>query len=170
MSDSKFTPFRVRVNLGFLGIEGQWEVDETQRKAAWEIYVELITRVTVVEIKNNEGLLREALSSFYSLFDTTRGILKKHGPSIATPGKPTDTTLVHIALGVLNKVLRPLLASWHHRLKEHEDQRPMDVAIPDHEKAWEYASVLRDEIRRVQGQLVEYADVLAEVLGVSKLH
>ena len=170
MASSKFKNFKVKVNLGFLGIETQWEVDETQRKAAWEIYVELITRVTVVELKDNEGLLREALSSFYSLFETTRGILKKHGPGIATPSEPNDTTLGHIAVGVLNRVLRPLLAQWHPRLKEHEDQRPRNISIPDHERAWEFSPTLRQEIRIIQNQLVEYANVLAEVSGVSKLH
>lgn len=170
MTSSKFKNFKVRVNLGFLGIEGQWEIDQIQRNAAWEIYVELITRVTVVELKDNEGLIREAFNSFYSLFETTRNILKKHGPDIATPTQPEDTTLGHIAVAVLNKVIRPLLAKWHPILKEYEDKRPKNKSIPEHEQKWEHAAELRGEIRNIQQQLVKYADVLAEVSGVSKLH
>jgi hypothetical protein len=49
------------------------------------MYVELITRISVVELKPGEGLLREALSSLYTLFDTTRMILRKYGPSVAQP-------------------------------------------------------------------------------------
>ena len=160
----------MKVNLGFLGIEGNWEIDEIQRKAAWELYVELVTRVTTVELKKDEGLLREALTSFYSLFNTTREILKKYGPSIATPANPTDTTLGHIAVAVLNKVIRPLLAKWHPILQDYEQRKSKKLTAAEHEWKWEHAAILRTEIAKVRSQLVNYADVLAEVSGVSKLH
>lgn len=170
MANAQFTGFKVSVNLPFLGISGEWKVDEKQRDAAWEIYVELVTRVTIQELKEDEGLLREALTSFYSLFQTTRDILKKYGPSIANPTQDDDTTLGHIAVAVLNKVLRPLLAKWHPILKDYEDRRPKDVSVTAHERKWERANELRAAIADVRGQLVEYADVLAEVSGVSRLH
>ena len=170
MAEAKFTGFKMKVSLPFLGIEGNWAVDNKQREAAWEIYVELVTRVTVQELKEDEGFLREALTSFYSLFGITRGILKTYGPTIATPGQADDTTLGHIAVAVLNKVLRPLLAKWHPILKDYEDKRPKDRSTTEHERQWEHAAELRAEIEKVRGQLTEYADVLAEVSGVSKLH
>ena len=170
MATAKFNTFKIKVNLPFLDIEGNWEIDEIQRKAAWEIYVELITRVTTVELKADEGLLREALSSFYSVFGTTRDILKKYGPTIASPSNPNDTTLGHIAVAVLNKVLRPLLAKWHPILLDYENKRQKDISITDHERNWEFAEELRSEINNVRTKLVEYANVLAEVSGVSKLH
>lgn len=170
MATAKFKGFSIKVNLPFLDIEGEWEVDEQQRQAAWDIYVELVTRVTVQELKEGEGLLREALTSFYSLFQTTRDILKKYGPSIATPGEKDDTTLGHIAVAVLNKVLRPVLAHWHPLLKDYEDRRPEGVSATAHERSWEHAAALRGEIAKIREQLTEYADVLAEVSGVSKLH
>jgi len=49
------------------------------------MYVELVTRISVAELRHGEGLLHEALSSLYSLFDTTREILREYGPSIARP-------------------------------------------------------------------------------------
>ena len=70
MPTANFKSFSI--SIPFLGLQGNWEVDDQQRKAAWEIYVELVTRVTVVELKENEGIIREALNSFYSLFNTTR--------------------------------------------------------------------------------------------------
>ena len=77
---------KVALKLPYIGaIEGAWEPDESERQAAWEMYIELVTRVSVVELGPNEGLLREALASFYTIFDTTRAILKKHGPSVAKP-------------------------------------------------------------------------------------
>ncbi len=170
MTSAKFKGFKVKVALPFLDIEGDWEIDEIQRKAAWEIYVELITRVTVQELKPEEGLLREALSSFYSLFETTRNVLKKYGPAIAAPANPKDTTLGHIAVGILNKVLRPLLTKWHPILKDYEDKKPESISVTEHERKWGQADALRKEITKIQQQLTSYADVLAEVSGVSKLH
>lgn len=165
-----FKKFKIKVNLGFLGIESDWQIDENQRNAAWEIYVELVTRITVVELKDDEGIMREALSSYYSLFQTTRDILKKYGPIIATPSKPDETTLGHIAIGVLNKVLRPVLAKWHPILSDYEDKKPDHISVTAYERKWEHASSLRKEIAKVRTQLIEYADVLAEVSGVGKLH
>ena len=168
MASATFKSFSF--SIPFLGLSGTWEVDERQRNAAWEIYVELVTRVTVVELREDEGILREALNSFYSLFNTTRDILKKYGPGIAVASQPSDLTLGHVAVGVLNKVLRPMLAKWHPLLEAYEKQRPKERAISEHERQWELAPALRTEIAQVRQQLVEYADVLAKVSEVSKLH
>ena len=129
MPEAKSAGSNIAVNLPFLSLESNWEVDETQRNAAWELYVELVTRVTVQKLKEDEGLVREALSSFYSLFQTTREVLKKYGPSVAIPAKPGETTLSHIAVGVLNGVLRPFLVTWHPILKEYEDQKPAGMSV-----------------------------------------
>lgn len=54
-----------------------------ERDAAWELYVEVVTRIAVVELKPGEGSLREALSSLSSPFATTRDILRKYGQRLA---------------------------------------------------------------------------------------
>lgn len=82
MTGNRFVPRKVSFNLPF-GIGGvEWEVDETQTRAAWSLYVELVTRIAVEPLESNEGLIREALNSLYSLFETTREILKEAGPSV----------------------------------------------------------------------------------------
>jgi hypothetical protein len=53
----------VGLNLGVAQLKGTWKPDDTQRRAAWELYVELVTRIAVLPLAGNEGLLREALSS-----------------------------------------------------------------------------------------------------------
>ena len=168
MPNATFKNFKI--SIPFLGLEGNWEVDDQQRKAAWEIYVELVTRVTVVALKKEEGILREAMNSFYSLFNTTREILKRYGPTIAVAANEKDMTLGHIAVGVLNKVLRPLLAKWHPILEEYENNRPKNVSVAAHERKWEQAAALRADIEKVRADLTVYADVLAKVSEVSKLH
>ena len=82
---AKLTKITASVNTPFLKIQGSWQPDEAEQNAAWELYVELITRISVQELKPDEGLLREALSSLYQLFGETRLILRKYGPSVAKP-------------------------------------------------------------------------------------
>jgi hypothetical protein len=161
---------KIGLNFGFLSIEGEWDLTDKQREAAWEMYVELVTRISVVELKDDEGLLREALTSLYSLFGTTREILRKYGPEIAkAPGKSTDPTFGHLAVALLNKVIRPVLAKWHPMLKDYEDQRPQGTSVTNHERAWEKSTELRKSLNDVRLQIVEYANVLAEVAEVSPL-
>jgi hypothetical protein len=63
-------------------------------------------RVAVVELRPDEGLLREALTSLYSLFATTRAILREHRPVVAQ----AKYSFGLLAVLILNKVLRPILA------------------------------------------------------------
>ncbi|GAA2629232.1 hypothetical protein [Streptomyces axinellae] len=62
------TQVSARLALPFVGeISGVWEPADAERRASWELYLELASRVSVVELDPEEGLLREALSSLYSL-------------------------------------------------------------------------------------------------------
>ena len=70
----------VGLDLKFFKITGTWEPNDAERLAAWELYVELITRVAVVPLPAGEGLLREALTSLYTLFGATRDILRRARP------------------------------------------------------------------------------------------
>ena len=72
--------FKVSLNLpfGLGGVEQTWVPDDDERLAAWELYVELSTRITTVPLHAGTGLVREALSSLYSLFGTTREILRRY--------------------------------------------------------------------------------------------
>ena len=47
------------------------------------MYIELATRISTQALKDDEGILREALSSLHDLFPITREILKRHGPTVA---------------------------------------------------------------------------------------
>ena len=169
MAIAKLSSTKFKVNLGFLSIEGNWKIDEIQKNAAWEMYVELAIRIATAKLEKGEGLLREALNSLYSLFTTTRGILKKYGPSIAIPSNPEDTTFGHLAIGILNNVLRPTLAKWHPLLLDWEQRKPTEVSITEHEINWEYNDELRIEINQMRIKLIEYANVLGEVSGVANL-
>jgi hypothetical protein len=116
-----------------------------------------------------EGLLREALSSLYSLFPTTRDILRRYGPGIARGKDGGTLSFGYIAVAVLNGALRPLLARWHPLLGAYETTRPPNVSPLEHEAIWDRAAELREDINRVRRVLLEYSTLLADVVGAQSL-
>lgn len=164
----------IGVSLGLPGVgnlSGTWEVDEVEEKAAWELYVELVTRVPVMYLPPGEGSIREALTSIYSLFVTTRDILRKYGPDTAMRRSESEHeySFAYVAIAVLNTTLRPLLTKWHPLLSDYESARPTHASVVEHERAWERASEFRDAMRDVERTLVAYADNLAEGANVHSL-
>lgn len=166
----KVNSIKVCLDLPFVGrIEGTWQPDETERKAAWEMYVELITRISVAELLPQEGLLREALSSLHSLFDTTRKILRQYGPSVAQPKGKNNLSFGYLAVAILNTVLRPVLAKWHPLLLDYENSRPGSISKLEWERQWKRNEELRQVLNKTRGILIEYSRLLAEVAGVPSL-
>jgi transcriptional regulator with XRE-family HTH domain len=142
-------------------------VDAAERSAAWELYIELVTRTAVSRLGPNDGLLREAIDSLYTLFETARGILRRHGPLVAQVNGERPHTFGGLALDILNDVLRPLLSEWHPLLLHYESQRAPRVSAVEHERAWARNEELREVLAEVRGTLDEYAEQLAMVAGVS---
>jgi hypothetical protein len=167
---AKFTKVDVKLKFPFVGeLTGTWEADEAQQRAAWELHVELVTRIAVVKLPDDEGLLREALSSLHSLFATTREILRRNGPEVARPSKVGRLTFATIAVAVLNAVLRPVLAKWHPLLQHHEASRPAAKSIWEHERDWSRAAELREVLAKVRPVVRAYAELLATGAGVPSL-
>ena len=159
-----FVPKKVSLNLPF-GIGGvEWEVDQTQSRAAWSLYVELVTRIAVEPLEADKGLVREALNSLYSLFGTTREILKEAGPDVGA----SKNSVGGIAIAVLNNGLRPFLAKWHPLLQVHEAQRPSGRSPKEHEQQWSEEPQLRSELTELRRNLAEYTKGLAEIAGVQE--
>ena len=148
---------KVIVNIPF-GI-GSFELapDLTAQRAAWSLYVELVTRISVQHLKQEEGLAREALSSLYSLFSTTRQILKDAGPEIGI----SEDSVGGIAIAVLNRGLRPFLAKWHPRLQVWEAKHIEGV--------WPEEEELRGEIENLRGELKLYAEALEIIANPSSI-
>lgn len=159
----------VKLNLHFIEISGSWEPNDAERQAAWELYVELVTRVAVVPLPSDEGLLREGLSSLYSLFATTREVLRRHGPEVAEPKKSGQYNFGYLSVAMLNFGIRPLLAQWHPVLEDWENKRPSDRSRRDHEHAWPQSEALRGSLNETRQVLTAYADLLAAACGVPNL-
>jgi hypothetical protein len=160
---------KVEVSLFGL-IKGSWVLDNAQRRAAWEMYVELITRTTVCALDDNDGLVREALSSLHALFGETRRILKASGPDVVVPIEGGTVSFGHIAIDVLNQGLRPFLSKWHPLLQAHESTRQPGVSPAAHERGWVQHDELRQRLKEIRRQMTAYADLLAQACGVEPCH
>jgi hypothetical protein len=166
----KFGDIQVAITLPFVGsIAGVWKPDDKERLAAWELYIELVTRAPVAEVNIGGGLLRESLTSLYSIFNTTRDILRRHGPGIAQIKHDGNLSFGYLAINILNFVLRPILAKWHPLLLSHENMRNQAISVFEHEQAWEQASDLRSQLTSARDILVAYSELLAQVAGVPSL-
>lgn len=160
----------VELSLPCLGkINGRWQPDENERQAAWEMYVELVTRISVTELDPDEGLLRDVLSSLNDLFAVTRGILRQYGPVVARPKGDGSLSFGYLAVAVLNTVLRPLLSHWHPLLLDYANRRPTDVSAAVWESAWEHNPSLRRSLAKARRYLISYAELLADAAGVPSL-
>ena len=167
---SNLKQIKVNLNLPYIGgIEGIWEPDESEKNAAWELYIELITRISIAELKSDEGLLREALTSLYNLFGITRDILRKYGSSVARPSNDGYISFGYLAVAILNTVLRPFLSKWHPLLLDYEATKPNTISSLEHEKQWGNNEALRRELNQVRLILFQYADLLADVADVPSL-
>jgi hypothetical protein len=159
----------VKLNLHFLEISGMWKPNDSERKAAWELYVEIVTRIAAVPLNPESGLLREALTSLHSLFQTTRSILRRYGPAVAEPKPDGQYNFGFLAVALLNFQIRPLLSRWHPSLVDWEESRPIDRPRGEHERAWHGASALRAELAETRKLLMSYANTLAKACGVPDL-
>lgn len=153
---------KVSVSLPFGLGSAEWEADSTQRRAAWALYVELVTRVAVQELASDAGLVREAMNSLYTLFGTTREILREAGPDVGA----SRESVGGLAIAVLNQGLRPFLTKWHPTLQVWEAQRPEKISPKEYEQQWTEEPKLRQELATLRGELEVYAQALANVAGV----
>lgn len=172
MFNSLPKPIEVGIELGIPNIgkiSGTWKPDVEEQQAAWELYIELITRVSVAELQPDEGILREGLSSLYSIFTTTRDILRKYGPSVARTKNGSDVSFGSLAIHVLNLVLRPILSKWHPLLLDYEHTRNSSVSAFEHERRWDRAVELRKALNDVRLVLVDYTNILAQVADIPQL-
>src|SRR5690349_2030733 len=149
----------VSINLPF-GLGGvEVAVTEAEARAAWNLYVELATRVAVRPLEAGQGFAREALNSMYTLFGTTREVLREAGPEVADG----PDALGPLAIRILNEGLRPFMVRWHTDLRAFEAQQGN---APSDESGWARRAEFDADLQRVQGELAIYVEMLAKLAGV----
>lgn len=134
-------------------------VTKESQQIAWRLFVETVTRISVQSLDEDSGLIREALSSLYGLFQTTRDVLTHAQPSRSYDGAPT---VEELAIAMLNLELRPFLSYWHPALAKWERANP-----GGDESSWPRNSECRSNLTLVQQRMREYAIGYARLAGVS---
>lgn len=137
----------LKINAPFLEME--WKPQDEDKSAAWELYIELLTRIVTQPLDPEHGDEITALKSVYSLFDITRNILKNNTKNCIEFTK--------IAIVVLNQVIRPFTAKWH-RLS-------LQGAFNNPSQCVEF----RNELASLQIIIRRYAKMLADMAGVEDL-
>jgi hypothetical protein len=155
---------KVSVSLPFGIGSAEWEADPTERNAAWSLYIELVTRIAVQFLEVDQGSLREALNSLYSLFSSTREILREAGPNVGA----SRNSVGGISIAVLNNGLRPFLSKWHPLLQDWEAKRASDLSPKEYEENWVDEPQLRNELLALRMDLEKYSNALAEIAGVKQ--
>jgi hypothetical protein len=152
---------KVSLSLPFGMGKAEWESDPAERRAAWALYVELVTRVAVQSTEGDNWIFGEALTSLYSLFESTRSILREGGPALSV----SRNSVGGIAIAVLNVGLRPFLSRWHPALQAWDSTRDPTVNSIDHERKWPDAPKLKAELESLRTQLQIYAEGLGKIAG-----
>ena len=102
----------------FVTLPIDWKPEAAEQQCAWELHVELRTRITTQRMHYLDGDEATTLDSLVSMFRTVREVCRKAGAGAA------------VSLGVadvmLNQLLRPLTARWH-KLKLEGKLNPEDL-------------------------------------------
>ena len=137
----------LKIKLGFL--EGEFAPKDSDRVAAWELYIELLTRVSTQSLEPEHGDEATALESIHALFGLTRDILKRNGSGAGEFAK--------LAIPVLNQVVRPFTAKWHR------------LAIAGAFKDADQCRAFRHDLSELQPRLRNYTRALADMAMVEDL-
>ncbi len=134
----------LKINIGFMEME--WQPKPEEQQAAWELYIELITRAATQPLGSEEGDEETALHSIASLFQITRELLKQKGRKAEAFSR--------IAVVILNQKVRPFTARWHKRIANNQLKTPEEKAT------------FRQELEQIQQVLQGYSAMLADIAAV----
>ena len=137
----------IKVKAPFL--EMDWSPVDEDKAAAWELYIELLTRIATQPLEIRHGDESTALSSIHSLFGITRETIKRNGRQC--------TEFTKIAILVLNQIVRPFTAKWH--------KLSLEGAFENKDSCHEF----RNELSELQNKLRTYTKMLSEMAGVEDL-
>jgi hypothetical protein len=137
----------LELDIKFLKMK--WAPQTADQNAAWELYVELLTRITTQTLPAEHGDEKTALDSVFSLFPTTREIIKRHGKECINFAK--------IAIPVLNQIVRPFTAEWHR------------ASLAGAFKSTDQCKKFRNDLMDLQKKLNNYTRLLAGIARVEDI-
>ena len=144
---NRFNLTNIKLKTSFA--EADISFTKADQRAAWDMYVELITRTATQPLADNFGNEEAALQSVYKLFTITRTILKEKGREAKNFTK--------IAIIVLNQIIRPFTSKWHQKQVDHSFNKS------------EQCEQFRRELNELQEKLKCYTKLLADLAEVEDL-
>lgn len=121
--------------------------EQTEKSAAWTLFVELATRIATQELPDDSGVEKRALDSLYEFFKKSRDILVQHGR--------LAQNFSVIAVYAMNNVMRPFLAKWHRKNEVDKAFESVDECIK-----------FRAELKELQKELIALVFCLGESAGL----
>lgn len=143
----KWSMTSLKIKSPFL--EMNWEPKDEDKDAAWELYIELLTRIATQPLPKEHGDEATALESVHKIFSITREIIKRHGRDCREFTK--------IAIVVLNQRIRPFTAKWH------------KLMLGDGFKEKKMREEFRSDLEELQAVLRAYSKMLSDMAGVEDL-
>lgn len=143
----KWSMTSLKINPPFLEME--WKPSDYDKDAAWDLYIELLTRVATQHLHPDHGDEETTLRSIHNLFDLTREVIKRKGRHCIEFTK--------IAVVILNQIIRPFTAKWH--------KLSIQKAFDDPKQCKDF----RKELNELQVVLRTYSKMLADMAGVEDL-
>jgi len=143
----KWNMTSLKISTSFLQME--WSPKEADKDAAWELYIELLTRITTQPLSFDNGDEKTALDSVHNIFGLTRNIIKRH--------KRDCIEFTKLAVVVLNQIIRPFTTKWH--------KLSLQGAFEDKENCKQF----RMELADLQEKLCRYTQMLSDMAGVEDL-
>jgi hypothetical protein len=137
----------LKIKAPFLDME--WNPRDEDKDAAWELYTELLTRITTQNLPIESGDEKTALDSVFKIFDLTRATIKAHGRGCIEFTK--------IAVVVLNQTIRPFTAKWH------------KIAVTNGFANASTCKEFRSDLIELQQKLRIYTKMLSDMAGVEDL-
>lgn len=135
------------ITIEKFGIGVEIQLKDNDKAAAWDLYIELITRIATQYLHPEDGDEKAALESIHTLFNEVRHICKHYGPSCYQFTK--------IAVIILNEVIRPFTAKWHKIVVNGQlDSRKDEFRL---------------ELEQLQKKLRKFTVLLANMCGVEDI-
>lgn len=149
----------------------EFEVASLSDKAldiAWKTYVQLTTRKAALEIDEESDNIEDIYNSWYELFTITRKCLTEI-PAKELRNNENIQKIVNLAIGVLNKGLRPHLTKWQSKYRrwylqtinnpDYKNKSPQEI-----QKNFPEFQALISDMKRVNKELMSYAEELKKII------
>jgi hypothetical protein len=136
----------LKLSAGFVAAD--FGPKDPDRDAAWDLYVELVTRVATQKLPIEDGDEKTALKSIYDLWGFLRASLKAHRGCVV---------FAKLVIPFFNQQIRPFTAKWH--------RASLGGALDNDDGRRQF----RTELEALREDLVNFAGLLSSVAGVEDI-